>query len=100
MLLYVDDVLIAYKRMDQINKLKQQLKSTFEMEDLRAAKKILGVDLTKDRKKGVLRLSQHNYIKKVLERFGMETSKPVQTPLLAHSKLSCQQCPKTEDEKA
>ena len=70
------------------------------MKDLEAAKKILGVELLRDSKNGILKLSQHCYIKKVLERFEMVDSKPVQTPLSAHFRLSCNQCPRTEDEKA
>ncbi|KAH9668177.1 hypothetical protein KPL70_021322 [Citrus sinensis] len=100
LLLYVDDMLIACNHMDQIDKLKKQLKNAFEMKDLGAAKKILGVELLRDSKKGILKLSQHCYIKKILERFEMVDSKPVQTPLSAHFRLSCNQCPRTEDEKA
>ena len=36
----------------------------------------------------------------VLERFEMVNSKLIQTPLSAHFRLSCNQCPRTEDEKA
>ncbi|KAH9650990.1 hypothetical protein KPL70_026576 [Citrus sinensis] len=100
LLLYVDDMLIACKHMDHIDVLKKQLKNAFEIKDLGAAKKILGVELLRDSKKGILKLSQHCYIKKVLERFEMVNSKPVQTPLSAHFRLSCNQCPRTEDEKA
>ncbi|KAH9687838.1 hypothetical protein KPL70_014918 [Citrus sinensis] len=100
MLLYVDDMLIACNYMDQIDEPKKQLKNTFEIKDLGAAKKILGVELLRDSKKGILKLSQHCYIKKVLERFEMVDSKPIQTPLSAHFRLSCNQCPRTEDEKA
>ncbi|KAH9723787.1 CCHC-type domain-containing protein [Citrus sinensis] len=66
LLLYVDDMLIACKHMDQIDELKKQLKNAFEMKDLGAAKKILGVELLRD----------------------------------THFRLSCNQCPRTEDEKA
>ncbi|KAH9770981.1 hypothetical protein KPL71_012549 [Citrus sinensis] len=69
LLLYVDDMLIACKHMDQINKLKQQLGGSFDMKDLGEAKKILGVELIRDRRNGTLILSQQNYIRKVLERF-------------------------------
>ncbi|KAH9671115.1 hypothetical protein KPL70_017228 [Citrus sinensis] len=68
LLLYVDDMLIACKHMDQINKLKQQLRGSFDMKDLGEAKKILGVELIRDRRNGTLILSQQNYIRKVLER--------------------------------
>ncbi|KAH9686286.1 hypothetical protein KPL70_014312 [Citrus sinensis] len=50
LLLYVDDMLIACKEMKFINELKQQLSNSFEMKDLGAAKKILGVQLKRDRK--------------------------------------------------
>lgn len=47
------------------------------MKDLSEAKTILGVELIKDRNNGVLVLTQHKYIKKVLERFKMGKSTPI-----------------------
>jgi hypothetical protein len=47
-LLYVDDTLIAAKSKKEITILKSQLSSKFEMKDLGAAKKILGMKITKD----------------------------------------------------
>lgn len=41
------------------------------MNDLRAAKKFLGMRVTRDRKNHELRLSQAEYIEKVLSRFNM-----------------------------
>jgi hypothetical protein len=46
LLLYVDDMLIAAKDKSEIAKLKAQLNLEFEMKDLGAAKKILGVELS------------------------------------------------------
>jgi len=43
LLLYVDDMLIASKDKSLISKLKSQLSEDFEMKDLGAAKKILGM---------------------------------------------------------
>ncbi|KAH9680944.1 hypothetical protein KPL71_026750 [Citrus sinensis] len=100
LLLYIDDMLIACKEMEFINELKQQLSNTFEMKDLGAAKKILGVQLNRDRKNGILSLTHHKYIRKVLEKFNMDKCKPVQTPLPSHFRLSCQQCPNSDAEKA
>ena len=60
------------------------------MKDLGEAMKILGVELIKNRKNSALVLSQQKYIKKVLERFEMGKSKPIQTPLPAHFRLSSQ----------
>lgn len=100
LLLYVDDMLIAAKSMVEINKLKSQLSQEFEMKNLGAAKKILGMEIKRDRKKGQLCLSQKRYLEKVLSRFGMEKAKPVSTPLAAHFRLSAAQSPKTDAQKA
>lgn len=40
------------------------LNSEFEMKDLGAAKKILGMEIQRDRQAGKLFLNQHNYIEK------------------------------------
>jgi len=48
LLLYVYDLLIVSKNMSEINSLKDQLNGKFEMKDLDAAKKILGMEIYKD----------------------------------------------------
>ena len=98
LLLYVDDMSIAAKRKDDIANLKGQLSSEFEMKDLGAAKKILGMEISRDRKSGLLFLSQHSYIQKLLRRFNMHDSKPVSTPIASHFKLSSSQCPSTDSD--
>jgi hypothetical protein len=65
------------------------------MKDLGAAKKILGMRITRDRKNCKLTFSQGEYIEKVLERFRMQNEKPVSTPLASHFKLTKEMCPKT-----
>ena len=57
MLLYVVDMLIASKDKSLISKLKSQLSEEFETKDLGAAKKILGMEIQRDRKVGKLYLS-------------------------------------------
>jgi hypothetical protein len=98
LLLYVDGMLIAAKSKIDIVNLKAQLSSEFEMKDLGAAKKILGIEITRDRKYGLLFLSQHCYIHKVIRRFNMHDSKPVSTPIAPHFKLSSSQSPSTDSE--
>ena len=68
------------------------------MKDLGAAKQILGMRITRDRKNRKLTLSQSEYIEKVLERFKMQDAKPVSTPLAIHFKLTKEMCPKTQEE--
>jgi hypothetical protein len=73
LLLYVDDMLIAAKSRKEITTLKKLLSSEFDTKDLGAAKKILGMKITRDRKAGLLFLSQHGYIDKVLHRCMMQS---------------------------
>ncbi|GMI79054.1 hypothetical protein HRI_001574700 [Hibiscus trionum] len=100
LLLYVDDMLIASKSQQEIDKLKAQLNQEFEMKDLGEAKKILGMEISRDRRRGKLCLTQKQYLKKVLQCFGMnESTKHVSTPLASHLKLSSQLSPKTDEER-
>ena len=98
LLLYVDDMLIAAKSKKEITTLKAQLSSEFEMKDLGAAKKILGMEIKRDRNSRLLFLSQQNYIKKVLRRFNMHDAKSVSTPIAPHFKLSASQCPESDED--
>ncbi|KAE8715770.1 hypothetical protein F3Y22_tig00110160pilonHSYRG00432 [Hibiscus syriacus] len=98
LLLYVDDMLITAKNMDDVIGLKTLLSQEFDMKDLGAAKKILGMEICRDRDSRKLWLSQRGYVKKMLERFAMSSAKPVSTPLANHFKLSSEQCPKTDKE--
>ena len=58
LLLYVDDMLIASKSQEEIEKLKIQLRKEFKMKDLGEAKKILGMEIKRDRHPKKLYLSQ------------------------------------------
>jgi len=87
LLIYVDDMLVATKDMKVISELKQKLSERFEMKDLGAAKKILGMEITRERSKGTLTLSQEDYLNKVLELYKMEQCKPVMTRLGVHLKM-------------
>ena len=100
LLLYVDDMLIAGSDMAEIKKLKNQLSEAFEMKDLGSANQILGMSIVRDRQKGSLTLSQEKYIGKVLEKFSLQDAKIRNTPLGNHFKLSRDQSPKTDREKA
>jgi len=99
LLLYVDDMLVAGSDIDEIKNLKTQLSKEFDMKDLGPAKKILGMQITRDKQKGVLQLSRAEYINRVLQRFNMGDAKPVSTPLASHFRLSREQSPQTEEEK-
>eukprot|EP00253_Pinus_taeda_P012960 PITA_12960 len=98
LLLYVYDMLVAGYNMQEINVLKRKLENSFAMKDLEAAKQILGMRITRDRKNHKLTLSQNEYIQKVLKRFNMHNAKPVSTPFAGHFKLRKEMCPKTHED--
>ena len=91
LLLYVDDMLIVARNKTHVQKLKAQIKKEFDMKDLREVKKILGMEITRDRSTCRLWLSQENYVLKVLERFNMAEARLVTTSLVGHCKLSSKQ---------
>ena len=58
------------------------------MKDLGEAKKILGMEIKRDRHSKKLYLSQKEYLKRVLKRFGMnKKTKSVSTPFAPHLSL-------------
>ena len=80
LLLYDDDMLIASKNVEEIEKLKTLLNQEFEMKDLGEAKKILGMESTRDKEGGKIFLTHKQYLKKVLQCFDIsEKSKHVST---------------------
>lgn len=70
-----------------MTKLKSVLSAEFEMKDLGDAKKILGMEITRDRVNRKLCVSQEDYLWKVLGKFNMDQCKTVATPLGAHFAL-------------
>ncbi|CAM8908670.1 unnamed protein product [Rhodiola kirilowii] len=99
LLLYVDDILIMSNAESEIEKIKKELSRNFDMKDLGNAKKILGINIIRDRKNKRMILSLAEYIDKVVKKFSMEHSNPAVIPLGGHLVLSKQDCPETIEEK-
>jgi len=78
--IWVDDLLIAGKNGRDIANVKGQLASDFAMKDLGELEHFLGMRITR-RPNGDISIDQNGYIRQILKRFGMESSKPVFTPL-------------------
>ncbi|KAL5838732.1 hypothetical protein ACOSQ3_015901 [Xanthoceras sorbifolium] len=100
LLLYVDDMLIVDQDIGKINRLKKELSKSFAMKDLRPAKQILGMTITRNRQNRRIWLSQERYVEKVLERVNMSKAKSISSPLASHFKLNASQCPSSEEEKS
>ena len=78
--LYVDDLLVIGSTVRVIETIKKKLKHNFQMSDLGDVSLVLGMQVTRDRKKGTLTISQEDYTKSILARFGMENCKPSSIP--------------------
>ncbi|RVW76784.1 Retrovirus-related Pol polyprotein from transposon TNT 1-94 [Vitis vinifera] len=94
LVLYVDDILLATNDISILHDTKRFLSKHFEMKDLGDASFVLGIQIHRDRSRGILGLSQRTYIDKVLQRYGMQNSKPGDTPVAKGDKFSLNQCPK------
>lgn len=87
LVVYVDDLAVIADTMEEINKMKQELKNLFQMTDLGPLTKILGLKIDRDRTNGTLKISQGPYIDLILERFEMTDCHLVATPMDKNSKL-------------
>ncbi|GKD04760.1 retrotransposon protein, putative, ty1-copia subclass [Tanacetum coccineum] len=92
LLLYVDDMMIACKSKAKIGPAKSSLKREFDMKELGEAKKILGMEIVKDRSRNILRVSQSGYVSKILNNLRIDNGKSIEMPLGGHFKLSLKDC--------
>ena len=78
--LYVDDLLVIGGDIQLTEKIKRKLMDQFKMTDMGDVSLVLGMQATRDRKGNTLTISQENYTKSILERFGMADCKLSSTP--------------------
>jgi hypothetical protein len=97
---FVDDITFASKAKAKIQELKLELGKHFKLRDLGTTSFLLGVEITRNRAKHTLHLSQRQYVLDLLDRFGFADFSPVSTPLNPGTRLSADQAPATADDKA
>ncbi|RDX83868.1 hypothetical protein CR513_35173, partial [Mucuna pruriens] len=88
LVLYINDILLASSDTDLLHETKRFLMKNFKMKDIGEVSFVLGIQILRDHSQGILRLSQENYINKVLEKFDMQHSKPGDTPIAKGDKFS------------
>jgi hypothetical protein len=64
LILYVDDILLASSDVRLLRETKQFLSSRFDMKDLGEASYVLGIEIHRGRRNGVLGLSQKAYLER------------------------------------
>jgi hypothetical protein len=78
----VDDILIACSDVDLLLETKKFLSSNFDMKDLGETSFVIGIEIHRNRRKGVLGLSQKAYLENVLKKFNMHQCKPSPVPIV------------------
>jgi hypothetical protein len=81
LILYVDDILLASSDLGLLHETNEFLSKNFEMKDMGEAAYVIGIKIFRDRSRGLLGLSQRQYIERVLERFGMKNCSASVAPL-------------------
>lgn len=99
MTVYVDDMVIASKDINELNNVKRKLQSEFEIQDLGQITDILGIRVEREGKTGSLKLSQQKYVQELLEKFKMTLAKTVSTPIESNTKITKELGPKNEEER-
>ena len=79
--LYVDDLLLLLGKYRKVlERIKRKLIRGFSMTDMGDVSLVFGMEVTRDRTKGTVTITQENYMKSLLERYGMGNCNPAHTP--------------------
>ena len=82
LILYVDDILLTANDTSLLVETKQLLFSHCDMKDLGEVSYVLGIQILHDRPSGIMRLSQHTYIERILKMFNMQSCSSDKTPIV------------------
>ena len=84
--LYVDDLLLLSTQNSERQRVKDALRSKFQLKDLGVVELFLGVHVSRD-ERGNLYLDQNHYIRELLEKFGLTEANPCKTPMDINGEL-------------
>jgi hypothetical protein len=98
LIVYVDHILLASSDVSLLLEMKKFLSLNFDMKDFDEASFVLGIEIHRDRSKGVLGLSQKAHIEKVLKKFSMHKCSPSPAPIVKGDRYGDFQCSKNQYE--
>ncbi|CAI7818099.1 unnamed protein product, partial [Closterium sp. NIES-53] len=87
-LVYVDDLLFATSDTEALTLVKSKLQKRHTCTDLGEVRSYLGLQITQDRARHTITLTQSHMVHQVLQRFGFQFSSPQPTPLSTGHSLS------------
>ncbi|CAI5482643.1 unnamed protein product [Closterium sp. Yama58-4] len=87
-LVYVDDLVFATADTEALALVKSELQKRHTCTDLGELRSYLGLQITRDRARRTITLTQSHMVQQVLQRFGFTWSSPQSTPLATGHSLS------------
>ncbi|CAI5462494.1 unnamed protein product [Closterium sp. Yama58-4] len=87
-LVYVDDLVFATADTEALALVKSELQKRHTCTDLGELRSYLGLQITRDRARRTITLTQSHMVQQVLQRFGFQFSSPQSTPLSTSHSLS------------
>jgi hypothetical protein len=88
LLLYVDDILVSSLDICKIASFKTALKTRYKFADKGVIGVYLGIQVTYEREKGMVTLSQSSFINSILAKHGFQDARPVATPMVPNTTLT------------
>ncbi|XP_046809510.1 secreted RxLR effector protein 161-like [Lucilia cuprina] len=86
---YVDDLIIGCKNKNQVLAVKHLLANEFPVTDKGVLHHFLGIEIERVNETGTISICQSQYIKDLLQEYGMENCKAVATPLETNHQVNC-----------
>jgi hypothetical protein len=95
---HVDDMSLIAPTAARMKELKERIKQIFEVTDGGELSWLLGVQIKFDRKLRTVSLSQHSYLRTIIERAGMTDARTLSTPSDQHVSLTSDMSPRTPED--
>ena len=79
-LVYVDDMVMAYKNLSVLKEMKKKIASKFDIKDLGECAWLLGIAVSQNKDKGTITLNQRSFIEELGTKYGLNNAALVHTP--------------------
>lgn len=93
--IWVDDALVCSTRGEKQSDIVQFLQTQFEMTS-GSVESFVGLEVVRNRPEKTIHITQHQYIQRMLQKFGMLECKPLAIPADPHTKLLARTTPSEE----
>ena len=84
---YVDDGLLATNSTRVMDKMVNDIKGSFDIQDLGEPDRLLGIRISRNRDMGTIHLSQPLFISTIAKRFGVSPGRQINSPMDASNEL-------------